>query len=161
MEMIDVLPPGLYEAVITEVDESTVNPELVEGKYLFRLETRTLNDIRALGGNDAEDDARFATVARVSEINLGLYQTLVCSGGAQAGYRAGGRGDARGASQPAALRRVLRSESDDAASEGAGGSRSARRVSRSARTIHFWRWSGRLRPGSRPVCRPSANSATP
>ena len=30
--MIDVLPPGLYEAVITEVDEKTVNPELVEGK---------------------------------------------------------------------------------------------------------------------------------
>ena len=77
MEMIDVLPPGLYEAVITEVDESTVNLELVEGKYLFLLETRTLNDIRALGGNDAVDDARFATVARVSEINLGLYQTLV------------------------------------------------------------------------------------
>ena len=26
MEMIDVLPPGSYEAVITEVDERTVNP---------------------------------------------------------------------------------------------------------------------------------------
>ena len=77
MEMIDVLPPGLYEAVITEVDENTVNPDLVEGKYLFRLEARTLDDIRALGGNDAEDDMRFATVARVSEINLGLYDTFV------------------------------------------------------------------------------------
>ena len=42
----------------------------------LRLEARTLNDIRALGGNDAADDARFATVARVSEINLGLYQTV-------------------------------------------------------------------------------------
>ena len=29
MEMIDVLPPGLYEAVITEVDEKTINPDLV------------------------------------------------------------------------------------------------------------------------------------
>ena len=48
----------------------------MQGKYLFRLEARTLNDIRALGGNDAADDARFATVARVSEINLGLYQTV-------------------------------------------------------------------------------------
>ena len=27
MELIDVLPPGLYEAVITEVDENTVNPD--------------------------------------------------------------------------------------------------------------------------------------
>ena len=77
MELIDVLPPGLYEAVITEVDESTVNPELVQGRYLFRLEGRTLDDIRSLGGNAPADDARFATVARVSEVNLGLYQTLL------------------------------------------------------------------------------------
>ena len=77
MDMIDVLPPGLYEAVITEVDENTANPELVEGKYLFRLETRTLDHIRALGGNDAADDARFATAARVSDINLGLYRAVL------------------------------------------------------------------------------------
>ena len=70
MEMIDLLPPGLYEDVITEVDANTVNPNLVHGKYLlFRLEARKLNDLRALGGNDAEDDMRFAAVARVSEIN--------------------------------------------------------------------------------------------
>ena len=77
MEMIDLLPPGLYEAVITEVDANTVNPDLVYGKYLFRLEARTLNDLRALGGNDAEDDMRFATVARVSEINRGVYETVL------------------------------------------------------------------------------------
>jgi hypothetical protein len=77
MELIDVLPPGLYEAIITEVDKDTVNPNLVHGKYLFRLEARMLNDIRALGCNDAADDLRFATVARASEINRGLYQTLV------------------------------------------------------------------------------------
>lgn len=77
MEMIDLLPPGLYEAVITEVDENTANPELIQGKYLFRLEARTLNHIRALGGNDTTDDARFTTVARVSEINLGLYRTIM------------------------------------------------------------------------------------
>jgi pimeloyl-ACP methyl ester carboxylesterase len=76
MELIDVLPPGLYEAVITEVDGNTVRPDLVEGKYLFRLEARTLDDIRALGVNDAEDDRRFATVARVSEINRGLYENF-------------------------------------------------------------------------------------
>ena len=76
MELIDVLPPGLYEAVITDIDENTVHPDLVEGKYLFRLEARTLDHIRALGGNDADDDERFATAARVSQINLGLYRTL-------------------------------------------------------------------------------------
>jgi len=77
MEMIDALPPGLYEAVITEVDANTANPNLIEGKYLFQLEQRQLDDIRALGDNSAEDDARFATVARVSEINLGLYRALI------------------------------------------------------------------------------------
>jgi pimeloyl-ACP methyl ester carboxylesterase len=77
MEMIDVMPPGLYEAVITGVDEDTVNPDLVQGKYLFRLEARMLDDIRALGGNDAVDDERFATVSRLSDINLGLYRSLV------------------------------------------------------------------------------------
>jgi pimeloyl-ACP methyl ester carboxylesterase len=77
MDLIDATPPGLYEAVITEVDGDTRNPELVHGRYLFRLEARTLNDIRALGVNDAADDQRFATVARVSEVNHGLYRSLV------------------------------------------------------------------------------------
>ncbi len=76
IELIDSLPPGLYEAVITEVGEATKHPDLVNGRYLFRLETRTLNDIRALGGNDTADDTRFATAARVSEINLGLYKNF-------------------------------------------------------------------------------------
>jgi len=76
MEMIDLLPPGLYEAVITEVDEDTANPELIHGKYLFRLEARALDAIRALGANSEEDNRRFAAVARVSEINHGLYRTL-------------------------------------------------------------------------------------
>lgn len=76
MEMIDLLPPGLYEAVIAEVGEDTANPELIHGKYLFRLEARTLDDIRALGANSEEDNQRFAAVARVSEIGHGLYRTL-------------------------------------------------------------------------------------
>jgi hypothetical protein len=77
MDLIDVLPPGLYEAVITGVDEHTANPDLVEGNYLFTLEKRTLDHIRALGGNDAEDELRFATAARVSEIGRGLYNTAL------------------------------------------------------------------------------------
>jgi hypothetical protein len=71
------MPPGLYEAVITGIDEHLENPRLVEGRYLFSLEARTLDDIRALGGNSPEDDLRFATAARVSEINQGLYRTLL------------------------------------------------------------------------------------
>jgi Protein of unknown function (DUF3141) len=76
MDMIDLLPPGLYEAVITEVDENVENQKLVNGRYLFSLKARTLGDIRAMGGNDAEDERRFATVCAVSEVNLGLYRTF-------------------------------------------------------------------------------------
>jgi len=77
MDMIDMLPPGLYEATFSAVDENTAHRELVEGNYLFRLEPRTLDDIRALGENSPEDDLRFAAAARVSEINLQLYKTFM------------------------------------------------------------------------------------
>jgi len=77
MDMIDLMPPGLYEAVITGLDETVENPELVQGGYLFTLETRKLDDIRKIGGNSPEDDVAFATAARISEITQGMYSTLV------------------------------------------------------------------------------------
>ena len=43
----------------------------------MRCEKRTLDDIRAMGGNSAEDERRFATAARVSEINLSLYRAFM------------------------------------------------------------------------------------
>jgi hypothetical protein len=77
MDLIDALPPGLYEAVMTEKGAATASPELVSGNYVVRFEARTLGHIRALGGNSAEDEFRFAAVARVSEINQGLYRTFL------------------------------------------------------------------------------------
>jgi hypothetical protein len=77
IDMIDVLPPGLYEATFEAKSEDTVNPDLLSGDWVMRCETRTLDDIRAYGGNDADDDRRFATVARVSEMNLALYRTFM------------------------------------------------------------------------------------
>jgi hypothetical protein len=76
MDMIEATPPGLYEATITEVGENTENRELIDGKYLYRLERRTLDDIRAFGVKSPEDEKRFAAVARVSAVNLGLYRTF-------------------------------------------------------------------------------------
>ncbi len=104
--------------MINEVDENTVNPDLVHGRYLFRLEALPLNDIRALGGNDAEDDKRFATVERVSEINQGLYARRAC--GSRVGHGTGRRGDAGDASQPATLCHVFGRKSVYAAGEGFG-----------------------------------------
>ena len=77
MDLIDALPPGLYEAVFVPKSPDTAHPELVSGNYVVQFERRGLNDIRALGGNDEEDDRRFATVARLSQANQGLYRTFL------------------------------------------------------------------------------------
>lgn len=59
MDLIDILPPGLYEAEFVEKTSNLPHADLVSGKYLVRFEACTLNDIKALGGNDVEDDLRF------------------------------------------------------------------------------------------------------
>jgi pimeloyl-ACP methyl ester carboxylesterase len=75
MDMIDLMPPGLYEAVIEDVGDDTANRSLIEGDYLFRMEPRSLDDIRALGNNSPEDELKFAAVERVSNINRRIYET--------------------------------------------------------------------------------------
>ena len=76
IDLIDVLPPGLYEATFERKGADTVNPDLASGDWVMRCEERTLDDIRALGGNDPADERCFAAAARVSEINLALYRAF-------------------------------------------------------------------------------------
>src|SRR5215813_7570512 len=76
IDLIDTLPPGLYEAVFESKTEDTANPDLATGNWVMRCEARTLDHIRALGGNDAADERCFATAARVSDTNLALYRTF-------------------------------------------------------------------------------------
>src|SRR6187200_1341419 len=76
IDLIDALPRGLYEAVFESKTEDTTNPDLASGSWVMRCEARTLDDIRALGGNDVADERRFATAARISETNLALYRTF-------------------------------------------------------------------------------------
>ena len=75
IDLIDCLPPGLYEAVMSDVTPDAANVDLVGGKYISRFERRTLDDIRALGGNSLEDERCFAAAARLSDALLGLYRT--------------------------------------------------------------------------------------
>lgn len=77
IDLIDTLPPGLYEATFTKRSAEVSNPDLVAGEWVMRCEARTLDDIRLLGSNDGEDERRFATAARVSETNLALYRTYM------------------------------------------------------------------------------------
>lgn len=77
IDLIDVLPPGLYEATFEAKDADTANVDLTMGQWVMRCEARTLDDIRAMGGNSPEDERRFAAAKRVSEINLAAYQKFV------------------------------------------------------------------------------------
>jgi Protein of unknown function (DUF3141) len=77
IDLIDLLPPGLYELVIEAKNPDDPDADLIAGDHICRFEARTLDDIRAFGGNSPEDEMRFATAARISEINLGLYKTFL------------------------------------------------------------------------------------
>ncbi len=77
IDMIDVLPPGIYEAIIEDKTADTHNAELASGDYVTRFERRTLDDIRKIVEHNTEDDRRFAAVSRISDINVGLYRSFV------------------------------------------------------------------------------------
>src|SRR5436190_3705405 len=74
IDLIDVLPPGLYEATFEAKDSDTAIADMVVGQWVMRCEARTLDDIRAMGGNSPEDERRFETAKRVSELNLAAYR---------------------------------------------------------------------------------------
>lgn len=80
IDLIDVLPPGLYEAVLTPKGAAVAHPDLVTGEWVMRCEARTLADIRAMGGNDLAEERKFEAAARLSEINLALYRAWVQPG---------------------------------------------------------------------------------
>ena len=77
IDLIDVLPPGLYEARFERKTGSTPHADLVTGDWVMHCEHARLDDIRALGGHEPEDERMFATVAQVSEANLALYRTFL------------------------------------------------------------------------------------
>ena len=75
LELIDTLPPGLYEAIITDTTPDMPGLEYLQGRYLIQFHPRTLDDILKL--DDGRGDERaFEVVNRVSQINQGLYDTF-------------------------------------------------------------------------------------
>ena len=77
MELIDAMPPGLYEIVITEKPRSEASSPEEADDFDLSIEERGLDDIRALGCNSLEDEREFAAVARVSDLNNAAYQTFL------------------------------------------------------------------------------------
>ena len=77
IDVINSLPPGLFEMVIAPRPADVPAEGFVTGDWIARFEARSLDDIRALGRNSPEDDRAFAAVARLSELNLSLYCTFL------------------------------------------------------------------------------------
>ena len=77
MDVIDCLPPGLYEMVLSPRPSSVPIGGFVTGDWIARFEARSIDDINALGRNSPEDDRAFAAVARLSEINLAIYRNFM------------------------------------------------------------------------------------
>jgi len=67
-DMIDFLPPGLYEMVI--------EGDVKSGKFTTEFEPRTFADIAAYDDGTA-DETDFSVVAKVSEANDNLYQLFM------------------------------------------------------------------------------------
>lgn len=77
IDLIDALPPGLYEAVMLPRTPDAAHPELIAGDWIVRFEPRTLEDVRRIVQPSLDNERRFATVRRISEINLGLYRSFL------------------------------------------------------------------------------------
>ena len=48
IDMIDVLPPGIYQAEIADKTPDTPNADLAQGNYVLSFEERHLDDVRAI-----------------------------------------------------------------------------------------------------------------
>lgn len=77
IDFLSTMPAGIYEAELHEKGPDTLNPDLAFGDYMLSLEKRSLDDVREIVVPDEESDRRFATVSRVSQANLDLYQTFM------------------------------------------------------------------------------------
>lgn len=76
LDLIDVLPPGLYEAIITDTYPEMPGREFAIGRYVIRFEPREVADILAF--DDGRDDERaFELVRHVAQINQNFYDTYV------------------------------------------------------------------------------------
>jgi pimeloyl-ACP methyl ester carboxylesterase len=76
LDLIDVLPPGLYEAKITDTNPEAARLEAIEGRYEIHFERREIDDILALDDGRA-DEQPFEVVRRFAENSQRFYDLFV------------------------------------------------------------------------------------
>ncbi|MGB8204050.1 MAG: DUF3141 domain-containing protein [Candidatus Baltobacteraceae bacterium] len=72
LEMVEMLPYGLYEMVIRDNEPGHADDEVIPHRYAVKFHERKLDDIRNMGGTPA-DEKPFETAARLSAFNEKLY----------------------------------------------------------------------------------------
>lgn len=79
MDVIDHLPPGLYEMNVQLKDGSTPArwDNLEPGSYTVQFLHRTMDDVRAINPEGREEEQLFATVAQVSEQGVQAYRATL------------------------------------------------------------------------------------
>ena len=76
LDLIDVLPPGLYEAIICDTTPDMPGLSYADDQHVIRFEPREVSDILALG-EDRKRERAFQLVRHVSEINQAMYNSFV------------------------------------------------------------------------------------
>lgn len=75
IDMLDVLPAGIYRATIAE--NTLKNAPISSDSFELSIEPAGIDDIREIVQPDPESDRHFAAMAQVSKINLGLYHQFL------------------------------------------------------------------------------------
>ncbi len=76
LDLIDILPPGLYEAVIDDSYPDVSPFDYQAGRYIIRFEPRNIDDILQLD-DGRHDEYAFHVVRRVAQINQAAYDNFV------------------------------------------------------------------------------------
>ena len=79
LDVIDHLPPGLYEMKVVRKDGENAQrwDQLEPGSYTVHFEHRTMDDLRQVNPEGRDEEQLFSTVAKLSEINSNAYKNLV------------------------------------------------------------------------------------
>ena len=79
IDVIELLPPGLYEMKLEPKAglEDHRWEDLEHGTYSVQFQHRTMNDLRALNPEGRGEEQLFSTMAKLSEINSAAYKTFV------------------------------------------------------------------------------------
>ncbi|PRC93173.1 DUF3141 domain-containing protein [Solimicrobium silvestre] len=76
LDLIDVLPPGLYEAIIRDTTPDMPGLSFGDDKHVIRFEPRDVADILALG-DGREGEKAFELVRHVAELNQSMYDKFM------------------------------------------------------------------------------------